>query len=189
MSTFKEQVPMIESDPDTRWYALHVRSNYEMTVANRLDELGVEHYLPLNKSSKVTQRNKFPLGPPLFPGYVFSFIDLHAGPRLYSIPGIIRVLGFGGRATPIGDNEVAMMRTIAQSPLPVESIPYFNSGDRICLTAGPLAGVSGTFLSSTKGNKLVVSLPLLKRSLAVTVLAEWVTTDPKMYSSAEAYAS
>lgn len=189
MSTFKEQVPMTESGPDTRWYALHVRSNYEMSVANRLDELGVKRYLPIHNSLKVAQRNRFPLGRPLFPGYVFSLIDLHAGPKLYSIPGMIRVLGYGGRATPIDDNEIAMVRSVAQSPLLVESIPYFNSGDRICLTAGPLAGISGTFLSSGKGNKLVVCLPLLKRSLAVTVLAEWVAADSIVYRSAEAYAS
>jgi len=187
--TFEEQVDMTVAGSDNRWYALHVRSNYEMAVATRLNELGVEQYLPLNKIAKVSQRNKFPFGPPLFPGYVFSFMDLHAGPRLYSIPGIIRVLGYGGRATPIEESDIAMVRSITQSQLPVESIPYFQSGDRICLTAGPLAGVSGTFLSSAKGNKLVVSLPLLRRSLAVTVLSEWVTADLRTYSSSEAHAS
>jgi transcriptional antiterminator RfaH len=161
-----------------RWYALHVRPNYELAVSTRLRELGVEEYLPLHKTSTFSQRNKFNAGPPLFPGYIFSFMNLHAGPRLYSIPGVLRILGYGGNATPIEDHEIAMVRSIANSPLPVEPVPYFQSGAKIYLTAGPLSGVSGTFLRSGKGNQLVVSLPLLRRSLAVTVLAEWVMAEP-----------
>lgn len=158
----------------THWFALHVRPNYEMAVSTRLRELGVEEYLPVHKAPKVASRNKFKTGPPLFPGYVFSFLDLHSGPRLYAIPGVIRILGYGGQATPIEDHEIAMIRSIADSPLSVQSIPYFEPGEKIRLTDGPLKGVSGTFLRSEKANKLVVSLPLLMRSLAVTVLAEWV---------------
>lgn len=158
-----------------RWYALHVRSNYELAVSTRLRELGIEEYLPIHRTTPASPRSKFNSGPPLFPGYVFSFMNLHAGPRLYTIPGVLKILGCGGNATPIEDHEIAMVRSIANSPLPVEPVPYFQPGAKICLTAGPLSGVSGTFLRSGKGNQLVVSLPLLRRSLAVTVLAEWVS--------------
>ena len=161
---------------DSHWYALQVRPNYEMVVSKRLRELQVEEYLPVHRGSKISRRNKFNEGPPLFPGYVFSFLNLQSGPKLYAVPGFIRILGHGGQATPIEEHEIAMVRSIADSPLPVEAIPYFLPGEQIRLTAGPLKGVSGTFLRSAKGNKLVVSLPLLMRSLAVTVLSEWVIT-------------
>ncbi len=160
---------------EARWYALHVRPNYEIAVSNRLRELGVEEYLPIHRASRnKSPRNKFSGGPPLFPGYLFTFLKLHSGPKLYSIPGVIRIVGHGGNATPIEDHEIAVVRTITDAPLPVEPIPYIHTGERICLTAGPLKGMCGTFLRCTKGSRLVVSLPLLKRSLAVTVLAEWV---------------
>lgn len=162
---------------EARWYALHVRPNYEIAVSTRLRELGVEEYLPIHKASRVAQRNKFNEGPPLFPGYIFSFLNLHAGPKLYSVPGVVRILGYGGHATPIEDHEIAMVRSIADSPLAVEPTPYLQAGEKICLMAGPLKGLSGTFLRSAKGNKLHVSLPLLKRSLAVTVLSEWVAAE------------
>jgi transcription antitermination factor NusG len=168
---------MTFSEPGTHWYALQVRPNYEIAVSTRLRELGVKEYLPIHKASRSAQRNKFNEGPPLFPGYIFSFLNLRAGPKLYSVPGIIRVLGYGGQAMPIEDHEIAMVRSIADSPLAVEPVSYLHLGDKICLMAGPLKGVSGTFLSSTKQNKLVVSLPLLRRSLAVTVLSEWVVPE------------
>lgn len=171
------EVTLTFATPGARWYALHLRPNYEMAVSTRLRELGVEEYLPIHRASRVAQRNKFNEGPPLFPGYIFSFLNLHAGPKLYSVPGVVRILGYGGHATPIEDHEIAMVRSIADSPLAVEPIPYFYAGEKICLMAGPLKGVSGTFLHSAKGDKLVVSLPLLKRSLAVTVICEWVAAE------------
>ncbi len=160
-----------------RWYALHVRARYELSVASRLQELGVQEYLPVQRSRQVTQRNRCSEGLPLFPGYVFSFINLSTGPKLYSIPGVLRIVGQGRRAIPIEDDEIATVRTLADSQLLLETTPYFHSGARICLVAGPLKGVSGTFLHTDKGDKLVVSLPLLKRSLAVTVLRDWVALD------------
>jgi transcriptional antiterminator NusG len=166
---------------DLHWYALHVRPNYEMAVSTRLRELGVEEYLPIHKASRTAHRNKFSEGPPLFPGYIFAFLNLDTGPKLYSISGVIRILGFGGQATPIEDNEIAMVRAIADSPLPVETIPYLQPGERIVLMGGPLKGVSGSFLRSASGNRLVVSIPLLQRSLAVTVLNEWVVAEPTQY--------
>jgi transcription antitermination factor NusG len=165
---------MTSTVTEARWYALHVRPNYEIVVSARLRELGVGQYLPIHKSVRLTQRNRFKEGPPLFPGYIFSFLNLPAGPRLYSVPGVLSILGHRGHPTPIEDQEIAMMRSIADSPLAVKPVPFFQAGEKICLTAGPLKGVSGVFLRSDKENKLVVSLPLLKRSLAVTVLSEWV---------------
>lgn len=162
---------------DQKWYALHVRPNYERSVACRLKELGVEEYLPVQRGQKIPQRNKFNEGLPLFPGYVFSHLRLSTGPRLYSIPGVLRVVGHGGYPVPIEDDELAMIRAIADSSLPVEVTSCFQPGEKICLVAGPLKGVSGTFLHAAKGDKLVVSLPLLKRSLAVTVLPDWVAAD------------
>ena len=161
-----------------KWYALHVRPNHELSVASRLKELGIEEYLPIRRGQKFSQRNKFNEGLPLFPGYVFSFLDLNGGPKLYSVPGVLRILGYGGRAVPIEHDEMATVRALVESPLRVEATSYFQPGEQICLIAGPLKGVSGTFLHTGKGDKLVVSLPLLKRSLAVTVLPDWVASEP-----------
>jgi len=75
---------------------------------------------------------------------------------------------------PIEDKEMALVRSIADSGLPVDSVPALQCGDRILLTAGPLEGLSGMFVRSAQGNKFVVSLPLLQRSLAIRVPSEWV---------------
>jgi transcriptional antiterminator RfaH len=162
---------------NSTWYALQVRPNYELTVAIRLKELGLEEYLPIKRSYSVSRRNRFSEGMPLFPGYVFSFLDLDAGPRLYNVPGMIRILGYGGQPMPVSDDEIKTIRSIVSSQLPVQCVPYLLAGEPIVITAGPLSGVRGNFIATRKGGQLVVSLPLLNRSLAVTVLPEWVARD------------
>ena len=55
------------------WYALHVpRNNYQIAVATKLRQLGIEEYLPIHRVSRASQRKRFAAGHPLFPGYMFS---------------------------------------------------------------------------------------------------------------------
>lgn len=163
---------MISNCSCSRWYALQVRLGYEDAVSLRLRDMGVEEFLPIHYSAEEVSRNR--RRPPLFPGYVFCHLDLNTGPRLYSVAGVIRILGYAKRPAPIEDSEIEMVRRIVKSPLPVKSHPYLHPGDMIHLVDGPLAGVEGTVLKLGKKNQLVVSLPLLRRSLAVTVRSEWV---------------
>lgn len=114
---------------------------------------------------------------PLFPGYVFAHVDLHSGPRMYTIPGLIRILGYGGIPTPLSDDELEVIRAIGSSRLPVESSPYFSVGEPIILIDGPLCGVRGSFIATKRGGQLIVALPLLHRSLAVNVRVEWIARD------------
>jgi transcriptional antiterminator RfaH len=162
----------------SRWYALHVRPNYEMAVATQLRHLGIEEYFPVQNSTQKSRRSKFSSGSPLFPGYIFLFFDPYAGPKLFSIPGVLRLLGHRGHPEPIEDEEIAMVRSIVSSCLPTEPAPYFQSGNKIRIVCGPLAGVTGTFIRSESNHKLIVSLPLLQRSIAVTVPSNWVTAEP-----------
>lgn len=162
---------------DLHWYALHVRLHYELSVASRLKDLGVEEYVPIKRVKGLSKRNRFSDGMPLFPGYIFSHLDLRSGPRLYGIPGMIRIVGSGDHPSPVDEEEMQTIRVIVSSGLEACSVPYFTTGDQIVLTDGPLCGVRGTYVATKKAGQLIVALPLLKRSLAVTVLSEWVAKD------------
>lgn len=161
-----------------RWYVLHVRVNYEEAVAHRLRELGIREYLPYRKQPLKIVGDRFQKKACLFPGYVFCNLDLRTSPKLYNVAGVIRILGQAMRPTPLEDDEIMIVQRIVDSSLPVDACPYLHPADLIEIVAGPLTGVRGTFLRHQGARKLVVSLPLLQRSLAVTIRAEWVRPDP-----------
>jgi len=165
---------MLEVIDNFHWYAIHVRPNYERMVSRRLHELGIETYLPSNCSKPHPMSKKVKSAPLFFPGYIFALLNLTRGPRLYTVPGIIKILGTQARPTPLSTEEMTAIRAISASSLPVETLSHFHSGDSIRLNDGPLAGVSGTYVSSTANSKFIVSLPLMQRALAVSVPSEWV---------------
>jgi transcription antitermination factor NusG len=157
-----------------RWYALHVSPNCENVVSIRLRETGITEYLPLVPQPECPSRSPSARRP-LFPGYVFCCHDLTCGRKLYTIPGIIRIVGYGKRPVAIEDDEIEAIRRIVDSRLPIQSWPYLQPGDNVRVTDGPFAGISGVVLRSQGKKKLVVALPLLQRSLAVTVCTEWTS--------------
>jgi transcription antitermination factor NusG len=157
-----------------RWYALQVRVNYETVVSSSLRTRGVEDYLPIRHREASSARSRFSLGIPLFPGYVFAHLDLQSGPRLFTIPGVIRIVGHGRQAIPIDDEEIESIRSVVNSPLPLEPMPYFRAGEKVAISNGPLAGATGTYIRSIHENKFVVSLTLLQRALAVVLPSDWV---------------
>ena len=172
-----------------RWYALNVRPKYESSVASRLRDEGVQEYLPVYCASTEVRGHKVSLSLPLFPGYVFCRLDLNTGPRLYNISGVIRILSYGKQPTALADSEIETVRRLAESSLQIEPHPCLAVGDKIHLVGGPLSGISGTLLRFGKKSKLVVSLPLLRRALAVTVPSEWVAleTAPSMATDSEIF--
>ena len=158
----------MSKSPAECWYALHVRTNYEVAVGTRLRDLGVRELIPMRglppgKNSRASGKM------PLFPGYVFCCLDLRTGPRLYTLTGVIRILGLGGHPAPIDEREIQAIQILARSPYPVQPHPFIGNEDTVTISHGPLSGVSGTLVHSETESKLIVSVALIQRSLAVTV--------------------
>ena len=160
-----------------QWYALQVRHNCENLAAAWLRDLGIVEYLPVQSATLATKTN-VTRQHPLFPGYVFCLTDLNVGPKIYTVPYVIRIVGYGKHPTPIEEAEIEAIRSIVSSCARIEPVSFITTGKRIRLTAGPLTGISGIMLEAAGNKKLVVSLPLLQRSLAVRIPVEWATLEP-----------
>lgn len=156
-----------------RWYALQTQLRTEQLVSAQLRSAGIQEYLPHNLQREPSRRKS--RQQPLFPGYVFCRINLASGPKLYKIRYVVRIAGNGKQPTPIDDIEIDSIRKLLISTKPVESMPSLVAGDRITVTQGPFAGISGVLLTVENIHKLVVCLPLLNRSVAVTLPAGSVT--------------
>ncbi len=156
------------------WYALRVRPRYEKTVASTLLSKGYEGFLPLYRNrSRWSDRIKEVLLP-LFPGYLFCRFDPNRRLPVLVTPGVIEVVGVARAPYPVDDAEMAALQSIVVSNLQAEPRSYLNIGARVRIELGPLSGVEG-ILTGKKGNrKLVVSVSLLQRSVAVEVDEAWV---------------
>jgi transcription antitermination factor NusG len=91
-----------------------------------------------------------------------------------TIPGVIRIVGFGGELTPVSEEEVSAIRSIVKSGYAAEPWPFLKVGQRVRIMEGALEGLEGILLKSRAGSRLVVSVDLLQRSVAVEIDAAWV---------------
>jgi transcription antitermination factor NusG len=170
---------MLEKSPgeNVAWLALQVRPRFEKSVAAILAVKGtsvyVPHYLELRRWSDRVK----PTHAPLFPGYVFCHIRDAERASVLTSANAIQFVGAGRRPTPIDDEEMQAIRLIARSGLPKKPWNELKKGDRIRMCRGPLSGLEGTLETTPEGLRLVVSLTLLNRSIAVQVDREWVACE------------
>lgn len=157
---------MIESG---RWYALHVRSRAELAVARQIDQKGYEPFVPLWRSERRWADRSRILELPLFPSYVFCRVTGASAGRIVTTPGVIRIVAAGGLPLPVDDAEIDALRRVAHADAPVEPWPHVGLGTRVELGAGPLRGIQGVLTQVTNGRRLIVSVSLLQRSVAVEI--------------------
>lgn len=149
------------------WYALRVRSNFEKAVQAALRNRGLNEFLPLYKTvSRWSDRSK-KIERPLFPGYVFGrFNATHRLPVL-TIPGVVHIIGNSTGPIPVDEEELNAIRRSVESSLCVMPWPFLAVGDRVVVEDGALAGIEGILVRLKDSLRIVVSVNLLQRSVAV----------------------
>ena len=156
------------------WFALRVRSNFEQTSARLLRCQGYEEFVPTYSARRQwTDRTKI-VDLPLFPGYIFCRLNPWTLAPVLRTPGVVSVVACGLTPTPVGDEEVEAIRTLIATRTRFEPIPYLTVGQRLEVTRGPLAGLSGTLVSVKNGYRIVLSINLLQRSVAAEIDESWV---------------
>lgn len=159
-----------------RWYALQVRSRHEAIAAAILANKGYDKFLPLYRSRRMWSDRIVHLDLPLFPGYVFCRFD--PGDRsvpILTTPGVVRIVGIGPHAVPVDDAEIVAIQSIVKSGFAAEPWPYLRLGNLVRIQYGALAGLEGLLVEKKKRHRLVVSITILQRSVAVEIDSAWVT--------------
>jgi transcription antitermination factor NusG len=157
---------------EKHWYAAHTRANHEKRVAEQLGRRAVEHFLPLYQSVRKWADRRKRLEVPLFPGYVFVRLPLQERMRVLEIPSVARIVGFDHLPAALPDDEVEALRHGLTGQLRAVPHPYLNVGRRVRIIRGPLEGCEGILLRSKSDLRVVLSVDLILRSVAVEVGAE-----------------
>ena len=152
---------------ETHWYATYTSANHEKRVAKQLHERGLEYFLPLYTSLRRWQDRRVTLELPLFPGYLFVRLALREKLRLLQLPGVAHLVGFGGVPCAMPDNEMENLRSGLNAGLVVQPHPYLTAGRRVRVKSGPLAGLIGILRTRKNRTRLIVSVELIQRAIAV----------------------
>ena len=158
---------MLPMHTEPRWYAAYTCANREKRVAEQLGVREVEHFLPLYSSVRRWKDRRVMLELPLFPGYVFVRMALRERLQVQTVPGVARLVGFDGTPAALPDEEIGALRTSLGDAVRAEPHPYLTAGRRVRMKSGPLAGMEGVLLRRKGSFRLVISIELIQRSVAV----------------------
>jgi transcription antitermination factor NusG len=151
------------------WFAVFTSSHHEKKVSQRFLDQRIENFLPLySQVHHWTNRRKVTLQLPLFPNYVFVRINRRQRGRVLQVPGVVAIVGRGYEPTPLPDFEIESLRS-GLHLRKFEPHPSLEVGTRVRIRVGPLEGMEGFLVRKKNNLRIVLTVPLINKSVAVEV--------------------
>lgn len=154
---------------ENQWFAVRVKSRCEKLVATTLGARGIEVFAALGQQRRVWADRVRTVEMPLFPGYIFARFDFGAKRCVEDVPGVAAIVSFGNQCCPVPAEEIEAIQRLVASGLDVHSLPGLQVGVPVRVTHGPLRGAEGTLTQIREAFRLVVSVTILHRAVAVEI--------------------
>jgi transcription antitermination factor NusG len=152
-----------------RWYAVYTCPRHEKVVTEQLTLRSVEAFLPTFVTESHWKDRRVRIQTPVFPGYVFTRINLSERSKVFTVPGVVRMLSFNGTPAPIDNSEIEAVRLCLERGATLEPHPFLEVGDRVRVRSGVLEGLEGVVSRCKKERRLIIPISLINQSVAVEV--------------------
>lgn len=152
---------------EAMWYAAYTRHHHEKRVSEQLKHKLPEVFLPLYAARRRWKDRWMQLQLPLFPGYVFVRVALKERLRVLETPGVLRLVGYGERPAALPFEQIEAIRNGLMHATDAMPHPYLTAGCRVRINNGPLQGLQGVMLRRKGGLRVILSVDLIMRSVAV----------------------
>lgn len=172
------------------WFVVYTRSRCEKKVATALTKKNVVNYCPLNMKMRQWSDRKKIVSEPLFPSYVFIFIEED---KLFTIKNmsdhIVNPVFWLGKPARIKDEEIEAIRYFLHEYSSVRIVKQpVKINDKVKIIRGPFLNHEAT-VSGFKNNLISLQLPSLGYMILseintsdVEIIPQWQTTDAEVYS-------
>ncbi|MDR3269756.1 MAG: UpxY family transcription antiterminator [Tannerella sp.] len=148
----------------SNWYVLYTTPRAEKKVKDRLDDMGVETYLPLHRRPRVWSDRVKMVDVPLFTSYLFVHCrepELYPLLRIY---GVVRIVYYCGRPAVVRQKEIdaigLFLEAAAEHPL--------CEGEEVEILTGAMKHISGK-IQKIKKKYLILYIEQLGSKVCVNI--------------------
>jgi transcription antitermination factor NusG len=160
----------VSSDATTApWYVAYTKHQHEKTARDFLSRKGFEVLLPIYSAAHRWKDRTKTVLLPVFPCYLFVRSSLDKKLDILRAPGVFWLVESGGRACEVPESDIAGIRKIVQSSARAEPHPLLKSGEYVRVSRGPLMGLQGILTRMKNNFRVVLSVDLLQKGIAVEV--------------------
>ena len=165
----RAEEPTVAPGQSSRWFAVYTAPRHEKSVTRQFEVRQIESFLPLYRSVRRWKNGcSVHVDQPLFPNYVFVFLERREYVQVLQVPGVLSLVGSGREPSALPTSEIESLR----SGLPLrefEPHPYLAAGDRVRIHSGSLAGMVGVLVRKKNNFRVVLTLDLIMQSVAVEI--------------------
>lgn len=165
----------------TKWYAVLVMSNKEFYVRDKLELTSnetIRQYvkdilLPTYKKVSEIRRKKIVKNVPVYPSYIFiNAAQIEKVASCFSeISYIVKVVGYGEKMTPIGEEEMNIVRAMSGIEK-IQSAFKFKVSDMVEVIGGHCKGLSGRIVDILDIDKLRIEIQIFNRAIYANIKVE-----------------
>lgn len=145
-----------------RWLAAYVKMHHEKRVRERLSELGIENFLPVQTEVRQWSDRKKRVEQVLIPMMIFVHVDTEEQRTVLTHPSVLRYLVLRGEHAPAEIPEEQMNRfrfMLDFSDQPVSfNTAGLQPGEKVKVIKGPLAGLEGEFVTVDGKSNVIVRI-------------------------------
>jgi transcription antitermination factor NusG len=154
-------------DTEQPWFAIQNKPRNEKKIGYLLRQKGFESFIPTYRQKRRWSDRTVEIDWPLFPMYVFCRFNTSEMWKILSTPGVVKIVGFGGKLAEVSIEEIEALQLLAQSSFLREPWRYLPEGTGVQVETGPLAGAQGIICHDENDRRLIISVTLLQRSVAI----------------------
>lgn len=151
------------------WYAAYTVARHEKVVAQQLAERRIDSFLPLYRNWHRWKDRRKLVELALFPSYVFVNINPLDKLRVLKVSGVVHLVSFNGQLAELPEQEISALRSGLEHDVYAEPHPYLKVGRRVRVVRGPMAGTEGILVRKKDKYRVVISIDVLMRSVAVEI--------------------
>lgn len=160
----------------SRWYAVYTQPRAEKQVHKRLQETGIEVFLPLQKTKRQwSDRIKW-INKPLISSYIFVKVTPKEYPQVYRTSGVVKFITFEGQPVAIPEVQINNLKLLVNSDVELEVTgEKYDKGDYIEVVAGSLIGLRGELIKIGSNKRVVVRIDSLDHNIIVSIPTTFLT--------------
>lgn len=144
---------------DYYWTAVYTKSRAEKKIAQRLSEMNIEHYLPLQKTQVQWSDRKKIVDKVIIPGYIFVYVSEREYYDVLNVNGCVTYVRQDGKAARILESQMNSMKLILcdQSDACICE-NTFGAGQMVEINFGPFTGFIGEVIYQKNSGRLLVRI-------------------------------
>jgi transcriptional antiterminator RfaH len=155
-----------------QWYAAYTNSRAEKKVLKELQKQGIDAYLPLQKKLRQWSDRRKWVEEPLIRCYIFVRIDINNYYQVLNTHGVVRYITFEGKAVPIPENQIEVLRKLVANEADVEvTTENFTAGDKVKVVSGPMHGLEGELVDFRGNRRVMIRIDHIGQQLLVSIPA------------------